>query len=322
MDKYDKYINLLLETPNLILTGTPGTGKTYLAKEIAKKLIFPNLPDEDLKNNEKLEEKGFNEFCKFVQFHPSYDYTDFVEGLRPDIEESSSGTIGFKLKNGTFKEFCKKALETWIEGDTKKFVFIIDEINRGEISKIFGELFFSIEQSYRGKKGKVMTQYANMQKGDTIFDTDLGSGWFYIPENVYIIGTMNDIDRSVESFDFAMRRRFIWQEITAEESADNMNLPKSTKNRMNRLNEAISKIEGLSSAYHIGASYFLKDGKPVERNDNEYEDLWRLRLESLLYEYLRGTSEEEKKKKMDILKAAYKGESTRTETTEDDDESN
>jgi hypothetical protein len=104
-----------------------------------------------------------------------------------------------------------------------------------------------------------------------------------------------------------MRRRFIWQEITAEESADNMNLPKSTKNRMNRLNEAISKIEGLSlsSAYHIGASYFLKDGKPVERNDNEYKELWQLRLKPLLHEYLRSMPNWVEELKH--LKSAYNG---------------
>ena len=97
--------------------------------------------------------------------------------------------------------------------DRKNYVFVIDEINRGEISKIFGELFFSIDPSYRGEEGAVYTQYANMHETDEKF---------YVPDNVYIIGTMNAIDRSVESFDFAMRRRFVWLEITAEESAENM----------------------------------------------------------------------------------------------------
>ncbi|WP_153047908.1 AAA family ATPase, partial [Streptococcus suis] len=92
----------------------------------------------------------------------------------------------------------------------KPYVFIIDEINRGEMSKIFGELFFSLDPSYRGPKGAVFTQYANLHKNPT--------EKFYIPENVYIIGTMNDIDRSVDTFDFAMRRRFTFIEITAEQS--------------------------------------------------------------------------------------------------------
>ena len=102
-------------------------------------------------------------------------------------------------------------------------MFVIDEINRGEISKIFGELFFSIDPGYRGKKGSVKTQYANLY----IDEEDL-----YVPENVYIIGSMNDIDRSVETFDFAMRRRFTWCEVTAAESAENMQLSAETKRKL------------------------------------------------------------------------------------------
>lgn len=104
-------------------------------------------------------------------------------------------------------------------------------------------------------------------------------------ENVYIIGTMNDIDRSVESFDFAMRRRFVWLEITSEESAENMNLPEECKVKMNNLNDKISGIEGLGSSYHIGGAYFLdEDGSPIK----DFEETWKLRLEPLLREYLRG----------------------------------
>ena len=332
----EEYVKLLKENYNLILTGAPGTGKTYLAKQIAAKIIF----DDDKKEyTESLEEDdNFKNQCKFVQFHPSYDYTDFVEGLRPI---NNNGNIGFERKDGVFKEFCKKALKNLIDSkkdisqlnedaiikkylikfaneiydefinnnnelilkgmsnkpvapyiniyfdeeetllmtakskyeytingqmyqyvewykiykkqkengnlttanmekavgfagritylcaflhnfyikynfvieeelknsstntiekvERKNFVFIIDEINRGEISKIFGELFFAIDPGYRGVKGKVLTQYSNL------IDEELEK-YFYIPENVYIIGTMNDIDRSVESMDFAMRR--------------------------------------------------------------------------------------------------------------------
>lgn len=400
---------LLEKVHNLVFTGAPGTGKTYLAKQIAKQMIGMN-PEEDL---------GKSEQFAFVQFHSSYDYTDFVEGLRPTPPDAS-GNIGFELKNGVFKEFCEKArknledsqkddevlsveqqledkynqlidaiqndeinelclktgkkvviarvsennnisFKSRVDGETspnrvslsrlkrlaakykttadlenlknisqsirdviggcnatwywavlhhlyktygnvtdnattnkvdrKNYVFVIDEINRGEISKIFGELFFSIDPNYRGEEGAVYTQYANMHETDEKF---------YVPENVYIIGTMNDIDRSVESFDFAMRRRFVWQEITAEESAENMNLPKECKDRMKSLNDKISGIEGLGSSYHIGGAYFLdENGDPIK----DYERTWNLRLEPLLREYLRGMPNADDN--LDELREAY-----------------
>ena len=357
----DKYISLLKTNKNLILTGAPGTGKTFMAKEIAKAMGA---------------EVGF------VQFHPSYDYTDFVEGLRPINHDN---VVGFERKDGAFKEFCAEALnirdttnfdecidklfdsvgeeilllETptgkqfglsrsargnlrlhtgkelkesgvitkkdlraeysgiptfkWWKGyyqgiityltnnynlindsniieDNTPHVFIIDEINRGEISKIFGELFFSIDPGYRGEKGKVNTQYQNM-----IEDGDMFKDGFYVPENVYIIGTMNDIDRSVESMDFAMRRRFAWQEVTAEESYTNMieNDPEfvlvkdEIKQRMSSLNKAIAETEGLDEAYQIGAAYFRKYLNYKEKA-NAFDCLWENHLKGLLFEYLRG----------------------------------
>jgi 5-methylcytosine-specific restriction endonuclease McrBC GTP-binding regulatory subunit McrB len=366
-------IDLLKNNKNLILTGAPGTGKTYWAKQIAMQMI-------GVKTEEEL---GKSEQYDFVQFHPSYDYTDFVEGLRPTPPDDK-GHIGFERKDGVFKDFCKKASESsfsannfdkqydqfindltegnisfktttkgndinykisanksfiiitekaqmsvtkeriknYVENDEitdwksyvkpigeyfkekypveksvsknigLPFIFIIDEINRGEISKIFGELFFSIDPGYRGMKGAVKTQYANMH--------DNPDEKFYIPENVYIIGTMNDIDRSVESFDFAMRRRFTWVEITAEESAENMNLPEESKQRMKSLNQAISAIEGLNSSYHVGGAYFLKKDSTAE---TDFDDLWKLRLKPLLFEYLRGMPDADKK--LDDLKKAY-----------------
>ena len=384
--KNEPYIKLLKETKNIILTGAPGTGKTYLAKQIAKQMI-------GVQTDEELDESGqFN----FVQFHPSYDYTDFVEGLRPTPPDEN-GIIGFEIKDGIFKSFCQKASEanfsdivdnfeesweklisqvrntiaqgtftrigTWDYGlsskdslkyssvntssqykftitkknvydayqgkqarpsgafqkdmedvvvymkanfglrdfvnrqanknnGIKNYIFVIDEINRGEISKIFGELFFSIDPSYRGKKGSVKTQYSNLHDNEKEV--------FYVPENVYIIGSMNDIDRSVESFDFAMRRRFTWIEISAEQSAVNMNLPDETKNKMIKLNEQISLIEGLNASYHIGAAYFL-DSNGKARQD--YDSIWNLRIEPLLKEYLRGTPDSYNKIK--LLKSAF-----------------
>lgn len=159
------------------------------------------------------------------------------------------------------------------------FVFIIDEINRGEISKIFGELFFSIDPGYRGEKGKVQTQYQNL-----VEDGDVFKDGFFVPENVYIVGTMNDIDRSVESMDFAMRRRFAWHEVTAEESAKNMKIEGELLTRMECLNQVISDTDGLGSSFHVGGSMFLK----VKQGEMTVESLWNLNLKSLMKEYLRG----------------------------------
>ena len=255
------YIELLMQNRNLILTGAPGTGKTYLTKQIASEIGK----------------------YKFVQFHPSYDYTDFVEGLRP---KNDNGNIGFERKDGVFKEFCKEALNN----QSSNFVFIIDEINRGEISKIFGELFFSVDSGYRGEKGKVQTQYANL-----IEDGDEFKDGFYIPENVYIIGTMNDIDRSVESMDFAMRRRFAWKEIKAEDTQETIlndfgDLKDETIKRMNNLNKVIrNKETNLSEAYCIGAAYFKK----IKDYEGDFNKLWENHLKGLLFEYTRGMQNQE-----------------------------
>lgn len=398
----EQYKTLLTRNYNLILTGAPGTGKTYLAKQIAAQMILDGNEDEETKKNK------MGEQCGFVQFHPSYDYTDFVEGLRP--KQDGNGNVGFKRRDGVFKEFCKKALKTltfeacyfdllrdisnsenftlkqkggndttalsvdeekrirWFERNTpqktasnnvsldnlktlykkyntfeklndindineeiretidktvnatyywvvlnevlhrmeKKYVFIIDEINRGEISKIFGELFFSIDPGYRGENGKVKTQYQNLiEENDEFYDG------FYAPENVYIIGTMNDIDRSVESMDFAFRRRFAFKEVKAIDRVEMLydinngigSYADEAKERMNRLNKEIEKIEGLSTAYHIGPAYFLK----LKNYDGDFQQLWDNHLEGLLCEYLRGMQDVDEK--INKLKAAYNNES-------------
>ena len=204
-----------------------------------------------------------------------------------DIRRFNNRNYGTQVDSYVFVIYSKLktriARKVVVDAVQKKpFVFIIDEINRGEISKIFGELFFSIDPGYRGEKGRVNTQYQNM-----IEEGDVFVKGFYVPENVYIIGTMNDIDRSVESMDFAMRRRFTWKEVTpadTEYMLDTLDCATEAKATMNRLNKAIEETEGLGAAYLIGPAYFLKLGE----NGGDFDKLWKMNIEPLLKEYLRG----------------------------------
>lgn len=334
--KKEEFSHLIEANHNVIFYGAPGTGKTFLAKEIAKQIVG--------KGNEKTN-------IGFVQFHQSYDYTDFVEGLRP-TKPATDGSVGFMMVNGVFKQFCISALEALKnapdENDAPKYVFIIDEINRGEPAKIFGELFYSIDPGYRVKKKDltgdlfaIRTQYANIYDSPNPFDEALGFkkddeepgleprrkfGRFFVPNNVYVIGTMNDIDRSVESIDFAFRRRFTWVEIRAKDTQseilDSLKKPEwgeLAKRVMNSLNDSIWKdkegengaevgdegIEGLSSSYHIGAAYFKK----LNELDGDFNRLWIFHLEPLLREYLRGLDDADGK--LAKLKQAYYDEADR-----------
>lgn len=273
--KEEECLEKLQKSHQIILTGAPGTGKSYAAREIANRLTGNKAENID-----------------FVQFHPSMDYTDFVEGLRPIKDDK--GQIGFERRDGIFKAFCKKALE-----NQENFVFIIDEINRGDISKIFGELFFAIDPSYRGEKGKITTQYQNLVESD-----DLYAGGFYIPENVYIIGTMNDIDRGVESMDFAIRRRFTWIEVNPDDTQSMLDsgIPEyaaDAKERMGALNKVIFTNPSLGKAYQIGAAYFLR----LNELNGDFDALWAYHLEPLLREYLRGDPRAEEF--LDEMKKAY-----------------
>ena len=219
-----------------------------------------------------------------------------------ELNKNKTFTLSTVYKASITAEAALKIVQKYSEVNVvaprkEAAVFVIDEINRGEISKIFGELFFSIDPGYRGVAGRVKTQYQNLiEEGDAFKDG------FYVPENVYIIGTMNDIDRSVESMDFAMRRRFAWKEVTAEDSMKMLNgttYGEEAKMRMQNLNAAIIKVRGLGEAYQIGAAYFKK----IKDYGGDFQKLWDFHLKGLLFEYLRGNLNAEEQ--LEELKKAY-----------------
>lgn len=223
-EEYETLVNLLKIKKNLIIQGAPGVGKTFLAKRLAYSIM--GIKDMDR--------------CMMIQFHQSYSYEDFIMGFRPVKE-------GFELKNGSFYEFCKKA-EVDSEND---YFFIIDEINRGNISKIFGELFMLIENDKRGDKNRIQLVYSDEL--------------FYIPENVYIIGLMNTADRSLAMIDYALRRRFAFFDLKPGFSSDGFvqyqrDIDDSKFDRLieiiNSLNDEIKNDETLGKGFVIGHSYF------------------------------------------------------------------
>jgi len=329
----------------LVYYGAPGTGKTFISDIKAREHIDLHR----IKTGKSLAEK-YN--IQTVQFHPSYSYEDFFEGIRP----TENGNL--KLFNGVFKQFCKDnsslemtlyktdgfllnpqfkkvdydfsqillkdlttgqknilkcdekviaeelTIQDWIE----PAFFIIDEINRAELSKVFGELMLSLE--YRGVKGKIKTQYAHLCKSETddsSFYFEDNQNWFFVPQNIYLIGTMNNIDRSVDAFDFALRRRFMWEEVHPNYSVIYSELTKngwsvdtcvSLSKSLKILNDKIENDDILDKNYRIGQSYILELRKMKEDRFDSLaktkEFLWGNFIQPLLEEYLRGMGDEKK----------------------------
>lgn len=229
---YDLLVNLLRNKKNIIMQGAPGVGKTFAAKRLAYSMMKVKDPNRVM----------------MIQFHQSYSYEDFIMGFRP-------ASTGFELKKGPFYNFCKKA-ELDLEND---YYFIIDEINRGNLSKIFGELFMLIENDKRGVALQLL--YSDEK--------------FSVPKNLYIIGMMNTADRSLAMLDYALRRRFAFFEFSPAFRTDGFRQYLQNKNNkkfnnlitvIEKLNIAIENDESLGRGFCVGHSYFCTD-KPID-------DMW------------------------------------------------
>ena len=245
---YETLTGLLLNRKNIILQGAPGVGKTFAAKRLA----FSIMKEKDIDR------------IMMIQFHQSYSYEDFIMGFRPSEK-------GFELRAGTFYNFCKKAE---IDRENEYF-FIIDEINRGNLSKIFGELFMLIENDKRGVELQLL--YSNET--------------FSVPDNVYIIGMMNTADRSLAMLDYALRRRFAFYEIKPAFNSEGFrNYQKSLNStkfdnliqNIEQLNIAIAEDESLGEGFCIGHSYFCN---LTEINDNTLSNILEYEIIPLLKEY-------------------------------------
>ena len=331
---YENLSNPFSLKKQIVKYGAPGTGKTYQARQQTS-LLF-DIWKEEFAPNSALTHASQIEL---VQFHPSFSYEDFMEGLRPVLD--GNGTAQLTLQNGVFKEFCRNAGQWEIDvcglgldrdwelitidelrphreklsgdhwqyifeiSDSSKlvsdavppFFFIIDEVNRAELSRVFGELMYCLE--YRGIKGSVKTQYANLNnEGTGMLQTDQGY-LFFIPTNIYLIGTMNTIDRSVESFDFALRRRFRWEEVTPDTGLLRYHLNQFCKtwvplaDNLERLNTQIAKEPLLGHDYQIGHAYLMNLKYATSLTVAEVrERVWDDCIRPLLQEYLRGTGKE------------------------------
>lgn len=284
---------------NIVLTGAPGTGKTYSIKKYLKDL---------------LSEEEYRERVCFVQFHPNFDYSDFIDGIKPS--GISDGTLNMELQNGIFKEYCKKAMQE----PKKDFYFVIDEINRANLSGVFGEILNALEYRIKFENGQIVNpdtfittqnsyliENMNDEKKRKLSVYENYPGKFGVPENLYVLATMNNVDRSIDSFDLALRRRFVWIEMGFDENVLRFEIkekPEDLIDRANKLNQYITALLG-SKSYEIGHAYFLKISHYSD-DDNKYALLWDYHLEPLVREYLRSEySEDEIDKKLKCMKTVF-----------------
>jgi len=276
-DQFDMILDALQEKKNVILQGAPGVGKTYVAQRIAYSLIGS-------RDDRRVE---------MIQFHQSYSYEDFIQGYRPTAKGS------FDLKYGLFYLFCRRAQREEAKGNP--YVFIIDEINRGNLSKIFGELMMLIEPDKRGKEYAIPLTYSQDSEEK-----------FHIPENLYLIGMMNTADRSLAMVDYALRRRFrfitlqpefsskVFQQFLIERGAKK-ELVKKIVNRMTTLNQVISlETRNLGPGYQIGHSYFCP-GDDITPDEEWYQRVIKAEIVPLIQEYWFEDEEKVKEQEFNLL---------------------
>lgn len=265
---------------NFIIYGAPGTGKTYSTAEYALAIIN-NRESDLLKKTDSERRKTLSEYKKYIQkgqivfttFHQNYGYEEFIQGLRPDPDKDG---ISFKTVDGVFKKLADKAI---LDNDSN-YVIIIDEINRANISKVFGELITLIEEDKRW--GELNESCATLQSGDV----------FAVPNNLYIVGTMNSADKSISLIDAALRRRFSFIEQKPDESLIEDDVLKNVFCALNT--RLVSELD--STDLLIGHSYFMNRKK---------EDLCKIlntNIIPLLYEYFY----DNRKKVSNILAEAIK----------------